>query len=78
MVELVDGLELKREGDDTSHTLSLIARIDWGVKRCDGRLHMPCRELKPSTPKSLLAREGAEVSHQHRQNQNRCRTEVPA
>ena len=79
MVELVDDLELKREGDGTSHKLSLTARLaDWGVKQRDERLNKPCHELKPSTPESLLAREGAEVSHQHHQNQNRCQTSVQA
>ncbi len=79
MEGLVDDLELKREGDGTSHKLSLTARLaDWGVEQRDERLNKPCRELKPSTPESLLAREGAEVSHQHHQNQNRCQTSVQA
>ena len=79
MVELVDDLELKREGDGTSHKLSQTVRLaDWGVKQRDERSDKPYRELKPSTPESLLAREGAEVSRQHHQNQNHCQTSVQA
>ena len=75
----VDDLELKREGDGTSHKLSLTARLaDWCVKQRDERLNKPCHELKPSTPESLLAHEGVGVSPQHRQSQNRCWAEVPA
>ena len=77
MEGLVGDLESKRECDGTSRKLSLTVRLA-GVKQRDEQLNKPCRELKPSTPESLLAREGAEVSHQHRPNQNRCPNAVPA